>query len=435
MIPISTDAPIYHYPIATVGMIVLNVIMFFAFCLTPGDEKIQFVDEDGRIYHNIREAEDELTRRMRIDPEEGERFKENLEIEIVDGGWRRSLSLEFNTIKPWQWVTNNFMHGGIGHLIGNMIFLWAFGIIVEGKVGSLLFTLIYVGIGTLYGFTLQFLSLIFWSHGSALGASAAIFGLLAFCIAWAPANEFTIWFRFFTFDITILMYGFFFVAQEVFFFGIQGFSMSSELLHILGFAVSLPIGLWMVRNGHVDCEGWDLISYLQGNTGTDSIVGKDKIKQKAQKQRAKEREAIRQLNTEPPPEQRVAKMVEQVEQAINQGEYGLAVKLQNRINASNPSARWQQQHLFRIIQGLLQTKTFDQVVPLIETHIEQFDENRFAMQVTLIKIWLQQQRPRKSIEYMRQFNVALLEPAQTETLKKLAAVAKKQISDGVVELQ
>lgn len=435
MIPISTDAPIYHYPIATIGMIAINVLMFFAFCLNPGEEKMRFIDEEGRVYHSIDSAEREFARRLKIDPNDAERFKDTLEIEIIESSWRTALSLEFNTIKPWQWVTNNFMHGGFGHLIGNMIFLWAFGIIVEGKVGSILFTAIYLGIGTLYGFTLQFLSLIFWSSGSALGASAAIFGLLAFCIAWAPANEFTLWFRFFTFDVTILMYGFFFVAQEFFFLGINGFNMSSELLHILGFAVSLPVGIWMVKNGHVDCEGWDIISYLQGKTGSDSIVGKDQIKKKEKKHREKEREAIQQSNNDQTQAQRVAKMVEQVEQAIDQGEYSLAVKLQNRINASNPSARWQQTHLYRIIQGLLQKRSLDEAIPLLETHIEQFDVQRFTLQTMLIKIWLQQQRPRKSIEYMRQFNVALLEPTETETLKKLLAVAKKQISDGVVELQ
>lgn len=48
MIPISTDAPIYHYPIATVSMIVINVALFFAFCLERATPEL--VGRDGQVY-------------------------------------------------------------------------------------------------------------------------------------------------------------------------------------------------------------------------------------------------------------------------------------------------------------------------------------------------------------------------------------------------
>ncbi len=88
------------------------------------------------------------------------------------------------------------MHDGWIHLIGNLVFLWAFGIVVEGKVGWLVFSAIYLAVGTIYGFILQMGTVIVgMDEGMALGASAAIFGLLAICVAWAPANEFeTVWF-------------------------------------------------------------------------------------------------------------------------------------------------------------------------------------------------------------------------------------------------
>ena len=108
------------------------------------------------------------------------------------------------------------MHMGWMHLIGNMIFLWAFGLIVEGKVGWMAFSSIYLVIGTLYGLFLQVSSLVVGWDGFALGASAAIFGLLAMCIAWAPANEFTLLWRFGMFDVTVLMYGFFRSQRAVF---------------------------------------------------------------------------------------------------------------------------------------------------------------------------------------------------------------------------
>ena len=35
------------------------------------------------------------------------------------------------------------MHGGLMHLLGNMLFLWAFGLVVEGEIGSLRFVALY----------------------------------------------------------------------------------------------------------------------------------------------------------------------------------------------------------------------------------------------------------------------------------------------------
>ena len=49
LIPYSTDAPIYHYPIATVSFIVINVFCFFAFCvgLSFSDSIDHFEDRNG----------------------------------------------------------------------------------------------------------------------------------------------------------------------------------------------------------------------------------------------------------------------------------------------------------------------------------------------------------------------------------------------------
>lgn len=116
MIPITTDAPIYHYPIATVTTMVLNVIMFLAFCRDPGTV---LVDGLGNQY-TAQEVEDHVqkfeTEQEQID------FLRSLNPADAEGTVYRSLSVEFGKIRPWQWVTNNYMHAGWMHLIGNLIF-------------------------------------------------------------------------------------------------------------------------------------------------------------------------------------------------------------------------------------------------------------------------------------------------------------------------
>ncbi len=49
MIPISTDAPLYHYPIATVSVMVLNVLVFLAVGLNPGYEAVELDDPHERV--------------------------------------------------------------------------------------------------------------------------------------------------------------------------------------------------------------------------------------------------------------------------------------------------------------------------------------------------------------------------------------------------
>ena len=44
LIPYSTDAPIYHYPIATVTFIVINIICYFAFCIGISNSSLDDID-------------------------------------------------------------------------------------------------------------------------------------------------------------------------------------------------------------------------------------------------------------------------------------------------------------------------------------------------------------------------------------------------------
>lgn len=431
MIPISTDAPIYHLPIATVTTIVLNVLCFIAFCLNGAGE-LTLVTPEGR---RIATEEQLMTELQQFQTEEeANQFIDSLTTES-SGGWVHTLSVEFGSFKPWQWVTNNFMHAGWGHLIGNMIFLWAFGLIVEGKVGAFAFALIYLGIGAAYGCVLQMCSLVIGWDGIALGASAAIFGLLALCVAWAPANEFTILLRFTTFEISILLYGFLFFMKEVGFWALNSFQMSSELLHIIGFVVAMPVGIWMVTSGLVDCEGWDLLSYWAGKTGNESTVGKAKSQARervtAEKERAKTAQQIAQESAARAESTR--RIQEQVEQAIDQGNVEVAIRLQNRITLTNPALTWKQKDLYRVIQALLKAKDYYQALPLLEKHVELFEQSRFAMQVAMMKIWLSQREPQKTMHYLQGFNLAFMSPEEVTQIKQLAASAKKQMAAGVGE--
>ncbi len=84
-------------------------------------------------------------------------------------------------------VTSMFMHAGWMHIIGNMLFLWAFGKSLEDAMGHLKFLGFYLLCGVAAGFV--HLAFNFYSHTPTVGASGAIAGvmgayLLKFPRAW-----------------------------------------------------------------------------------------------------------------------------------------------------------------------------------------------------------------------------------------------------------
>ena len=170
VIPTGTDAPIYHWPYATVALIVLNAVLLFA--VPPEAGKVRLNEKDEVIE----------------------------DVETVSNFERYSLAVGDGSLHPVQWVTHNFLHFGLMHLAGNMLFLWAFGIVVEGKLGALKYLLAYLAIGTLHGAFVQILLRNSGMDQHAAGASAVVYGLLAVCMVWAPRNELNC--------IVILLFGF-----------------------------------------------------------------------------------------------------------------------------------------------------------------------------------------------------------------------------------
>jgi membrane associated rhomboid family serine protease len=84
-------------------------------------------------------------------------------------------------------VTSMFLHGGWGHLGGNMLFLWIFGDNIEHRLGHLRFVVFYLACGLAAG-----LAHIFSNPASivpTVGASGAISGVLGGYLVMFPRNR------------------------------------------------------------------------------------------------------------------------------------------------------------------------------------------------------------------------------------------------------
>jgi len=77
-------------------------------------------------------------------------------------------------------ITSLFMHGGIAHLLGNMLFLFIFGDNIEDRLGHLRYVVFYLACGVLASLAHVYATLVFGGNMliPSLGASGAISGVL-----------------------------------------------------------------------------------------------------------------------------------------------------------------------------------------------------------------------------------------------------------------
>jgi len=90
--------------------------------------------------------------------------------------------------RPWTLVTYMFLHGGMWHILFNMLGLYFFGPRLEEELGERDFLLLYF-ISGLAGALFSFLT----PHAAIIGASGAVYGvLMGFAFFW-PKERILIW--------------------------------------------------------------------------------------------------------------------------------------------------------------------------------------------------------------------------------------------------
>ena len=118
---------------------------------------------------------------------------------IWNGAFTPAHELRFSHFEPSRMFSAMFLHGGLEHLIGNMIFLGVLGLLVEGALGAGWYLALYVA-----GGLCSQLATLAWrwgEHGAALGASGAIAALMgAYCVLWGTRKVRVFWWFFVVFD-------------------------------------------------------------------------------------------------------------------------------------------------------------------------------------------------------------------------------------------
>ncbi|HKP32452.1 MAG TPA: rhomboid family intramembrane serine protease [Chitinophagaceae bacterium] len=95
-------------------------------------------------------------------------------------------------------ITSMFMHGGLAHIGGNMLYLWVFGDNIEQRLGHLKYLFFYLLTGVIASMTHVFVEN-FMGHDllvPSLGASGAISGVLGGYILLFPTRRVNMWLGF-----------------------------------------------------------------------------------------------------------------------------------------------------------------------------------------------------------------------------------------------
>jgi membrane associated rhomboid family serine protease len=381
IIPYSTDAPVYYMPFATVGLIVANVVIFF-----------------GVAVGNLGPFED----------------------------WMVTYGAGLH---PDEWLRGMFMHGSIEHLFGNMVFLWVFGLVTEGKLGWWRFLACYIAIGAGQSMIEQTVMLGYDGEvPGSVGASAAIFGLIAMATVWAPMNEVTFIYLFIygagTFDVSIAMLAAVYTGLEILFLILSVGTSGSSWLHLAGFALGLPVGIALLKRKVVDCEGWDMFHVWRGDYGAfkkepepAEIFAKADAKKQSREQKL------------------LADAKQQLHVYFQQNNPLAAMRLYEKMKDVGGGLVLERAQLVAIIQSLHAAKRWQDSAQFMAEFIERFPEQADAMRIKLAQICVVElQRPGKALDLLAGVNMAKLSEQHAALAKRIRAKAHALEAEGVVEL-
>ena len=198
-------------PAINILLIVVNVVVF-VFLQGLGANN-QFTYAFATVPREILTGKDMVTpSRTIVDPLSGQRF--------------RAPGLEPTPISVYlTLIISMFMHGGIAHIFGNMLYLWIFGDNVEDAMGHLKYLIFYLVCGVMASLAHVFATSAAGGNQlvPSLGASGAISGVLGAYLVLFPGRRVrVIMLRMLTEVPAIVAIGLWFVFQVVSGLGMLG---------------------------------------------------------------------------------------------------------------------------------------------------------------------------------------------------------------------
>lgn len=217
-IPLGTDRPLRRATVVNFGVISLNLLAFGACLVAEGL---------------------------------GEGAIQNLMLRF---------GLRWLPFEPWRFVTYSFLHANWMHLLGNMLFLWVFGPLVEDRLGRVWYAVLYlagaIGAGAAH---------VALSHHPVIGASGAVAAVTGcFLVLFPRTNIRTLILLFVIgiYNIPALWFIGFAIAKDV----LGGMWVRGEVAHgahLGGYGVGITVGILLLATRVIEREPYDLVSLFR----------------------------------------------------------------------------------------------------------------------------------------------------------------------------
>ena len=232
-LPLGDDNRDRHIsPVVNYVLLILNIIVF-VFLQDLGRD-IEFTFAYSTVPAEILSGHDIVTHAKIIE-------------QPVTGDAMRMPGLQPTPIPVYlTLITSMFMHGGLAHIAGNMLYLWIFGDNLENVMGHKRYLFFYLLCGVLAGLAHVF-SAGYLNKSTlvpSLGASGAISGVLGGYILLFPGRKVRVWFLFGIISLpAFLVVGVWFVFQLINGMGMLGGNEAAGgvayAAHIGGFIAGL----------------------------------------------------------------------------------------------------------------------------------------------------------------------------------------------------
>ncbi len=275
MLPLKDNYPTSRFPIVVVALIVVNVLVFIWQLNFPTNDRLKeagfgSIDQSsleyGAIPYRITHPGTGDCAIGAVDQVSVQQFQAG----VVCPGTKdyaeavaRSRANPQDDLgpfkidqKPWYLtlLTSMFMHGGILHIAGNMLFLWVFGNNIEDRLGRVKFLLFYLLAGLIAVYTQALLDPA--STAPTIGASGAIAGVLgAYALLFPRARVLTLIFIIFFVTLVeipaLILLAIWFILQFVPALGQVAVGSGGDqgvayFAHVGGFAFGLAVAATML---------------------------------------------------------------------------------------------------------------------------------------------------------------------------------------------
>ncbi len=398
-IPWNTDAPVDHRPYGTLGLIALDVYLFLARILP------EWFAAPGMAFEK----------------------------------W----ALPLGVLNPFFWLAANVAHGDWVRLLLDVLFLWSFGLIVEGKLGWYRFLPLYFLLAIGHSRLVELISVGLQPYtdlplamegvldSAVLGSTAIVYAVAAMAFVWAPKNDIRcvawIWIKGYGYNLPVPALLCVFVLADAGLGWLAASPPAMAVSHAVGFAMGLVAAALLMLLRQVNCQGWDLFSVMRGRTGD---VDLEEMRQ------YHERPDVQSGLDEDYYARRHHTGMEILRTHLSNRDATAALELHQRMSAKIKDWQLPEVELAALAQLLNERRSFPASIPLMFEYLRRFPDHSGPMRLELAAILMHEEnRPGKAVGVLERIPEGALPAELFSTRDELLREAHEKAVDGEIELE